>query len=140
MSRPEGSALLQGDLDGDGCDTFVVRQGDVVEAVVDPAESQPRRFQLGQPDDAFLLGDWDCDGTDTPGLYRPATGQVFYFLTWARPGEPLPSAAAVETNQRDASPEVSDDGKGGCQEIVLRGGAVVPPDLPAPTESQTDEA
>ncbi len=135
-----GAALFQGDLDGDGCDTFVVRQGDVVEAVVDEAEAGPRRFQVGRPDDVLLLGDWDCDRIDTPGLYRPTTGEVFYFFEWARSGAPLPNAVPVETNRRDATPEVSDDGKGGCQEIVLRGGAVVPPDLPGPPERRTNEA
>ena len=118
---PEGAELFEGDLDGDGCTSFVVRRGDVVEAVVDPTEGQPRVFSLGRPDDTLLLGDWDCDGVDTPGLYRPSTGEVFYFFEWARPGAPVPNAAPLATGQRLAAPEVGDDEQG-CQEIVLRGG------------------
>ena len=136
---PAGGVLLEGDLDGDGCSSFVVRQGDVVEAAVDVAEGEPRRFQLGRPDDILLLGDWDCDGTDTPGLYRPASGQVYYFFEWARPGAALPNAVPIETDQRGATPEVGDDGDNGCQEIVLRGGEVVPGPRPPP-ENRTDDA
>ena len=136
---PAGGVLLEGDLDGDGCSSFVIRQGNVVEAAVDVAEEEPRRFQLGRPDDILLLGDWDCDGTDTPGLYRPASGQVYYFFEWARPGAALPNAVPIETDQRGATPEVGDDGDNGCQEIVLRGGEVVPGPRPPP-ENRTNEA
>jgi hypothetical protein len=31
-------------------------------------------FGFGQPGDIFLSGDWNGDGTDTPGLFRPAGG------------------------------------------------------------------
>jgi len=34
-------------------------------------------FYFGDPGDLPLLGDWDCDGTDTPGLYRQADGYVY---------------------------------------------------------------
>ena len=34
-------------------------------------------FTLGNPADVPLLGDWNCDGIETPGAYRPSTGQVF---------------------------------------------------------------
>ena len=34
-------------------------------------------FFFGIPGDIPLTGDWDCDGFDTPGVFRPATGQVF---------------------------------------------------------------
>ncbi len=32
---------------------------------------------FGDPGDTPLVGDWNCDGIDTPGVYRPARGQVF---------------------------------------------------------------
>ncbi|MBW3643372.1 MAG: hypothetical protein KY447_10705, partial [Actinobacteria bacterium] len=121
---PPGATLLEGDLDGDGCPSFAVRRGDVLEVVIDPAEDQPRRYQLGRADDHLLLGDWDCDGIDTPGLYRPSTGEVFYFYEWSRKGAPLAQAEAIDAGRRDADPSVSDNEGSGCQEIVLRGGQV----------------
>ncbi len=36
-------------------------------------------FWYGVPGDVPLLGDWDGDGDDTPGMYRPSTG--FAYLT-----------------------------------------------------------
>ena len=33
-------------------------------------------FYFGNPGDLPLLGDWDCDGIDTVGVYRPRSGQV----------------------------------------------------------------
>jgi glucose/arabinose dehydrogenase len=34
-------------------------------------------FYYGNPDDYPFAGDWDCDGTDTPGLYRQSDGWVY---------------------------------------------------------------
>lgn len=34
-------------------------------------------FLFGNPGDAPFVGDWDCDGTDTPGLYRRSDGYVY---------------------------------------------------------------
>ncbi|NNC92813.1 MAG: right-handed parallel beta-helix repeat-containing protein [Acidimicrobiia bacterium] len=34
-------------------------------------------FHFGTPGDVPLLGDWDCDGEDTVGAYRPDTGFVY---------------------------------------------------------------
>ena len=34
-------------------------------------------FFFGDPGDTPFLGDWDCDGVDTPGLYRQADGFVY---------------------------------------------------------------
>ncbi|MDH3308358.1 MAG: hypothetical protein OEO77_12675, partial [Acidimicrobiia bacterium] len=35
------------------------------------------RFYYGNPDDLPFVGDWDCDGTETPGLYRQSDGYVY---------------------------------------------------------------
>lgn len=32
---------------------------------------------FGTPGDLPLIGDWDCDGIDSPGMYRPTTGLVY---------------------------------------------------------------
>jgi len=34
-------------------------------------------FFYGNPGDAPMVGDWDCDGIDTPGLYRQSDGFVY---------------------------------------------------------------
>ncbi|MGH8952877.1 MAG: hypothetical protein ACRDX9_15855, partial [Acidimicrobiia bacterium] len=34
-------------------------------------------FFFGNPGDYPLVGDWDCDGVDTPGLYRQSDGFVY---------------------------------------------------------------
>jgi len=34
-------------------------------------------FYYGDPGDVPLLGDWDCDGTETVGMFRPSTGFAY---------------------------------------------------------------
>ncbi len=34
-------------------------------------------FYFGDPGDYPIMGDWDCDGVDTPGLYRQSDGYVY---------------------------------------------------------------
>jgi Tol biopolymer transport system component len=34
-------------------------------------------FYYGVPGDMPFMGDWDCDGVDTPGLYRQSDGYVY---------------------------------------------------------------
>ena len=38
---------------------------------------QGRSFYYGNPGDYPMVGDWNCDGTDTPGLYRQSDGYVY---------------------------------------------------------------
>ncbi len=35
------------------------------------------QFFYGDPGDVPFMGDWNCDGTDTPGLYRQSDGFVY---------------------------------------------------------------
>ena len=35
------------------------------------------RFLFGVPGDIPIVGDWDCDGWDTPGMFRPTDGYVY---------------------------------------------------------------
>ncbi|MBT8199338.1 MAG: hypothetical protein KJO36_02355, partial [Acidimicrobiia bacterium] len=35
-------------------------------------------FFYGTPGDQPLIGDWDCDGTDTVAMFRPSTGFIHY--------------------------------------------------------------
>jgi hypothetical protein len=38
---------------------------------------QATSFYFGNPGDYPFMGDWDCDGIDTPGLYRQSDGYVY---------------------------------------------------------------
>jgi parallel beta-helix repeat protein len=40
-------------------------------------ETAVTAFFFGDETDIQMMGDWDCDGVDTPGAYRPKTGEVF---------------------------------------------------------------
>ncbi len=41
-------------------------------------EGSVTSFYYGNPDDVPVMGDWDCDGVDTPGLFR--TSDAFAYL------------------------------------------------------------
>ncbi|MCB1247722.1 MAG: M15 family metallopeptidase [Acidimicrobiia bacterium] len=61
------------------CDSIghVDEQG--VWTLADRARTNPdaSAFYYGNPGDAPFAGDWDCDGIDTPGLYRRSDGFVY---------------------------------------------------------------
>ncbi len=71
-----------------GCVTSPLRVPGVVDTVglVDPARGlwclqggagEFYSFYYGVPGDRPFMGDWDCDGVDTPGLYRQSDGFVY---------------------------------------------------------------
>jgi serine/threonine-protein kinase len=91
------ASSLVGDLDGDGCDESVRRVGNVL-------ERDGERFALGDAGDVPVLGDWDCDGIDTPGVFRPSTGAAHLFDGWAPAGQPLPAARAIEVATPPSTP------------------------------------
>jgi hypothetical protein len=37
-------------------------------------------FYFGNPGDQILVGDWDGDGDDTVGVYRPSNGMLYVNL------------------------------------------------------------
>jgi hypothetical protein len=83
-SSPPTSQAKLVDVDANGCRVPVVWSGGVV-TVSRQSGRPPDRFALGQPEDVLLLGQWHCARAATPALYRPATGEVFYFSQWAKP-------------------------------------------------------
>ncbi len=80
---PPGAEELHGDLNGDGCPVQVVWDGQVMRFRLEEGDARPRSYDFRQAGDRtpgqLLLGDWDCDGADTPALYRPDDGVVAYF-------------------------------------------------------------
>ena len=78
---------VEGDPEGDGCLTVGVYQPEAVggtERMVLSIriDGDRQRIAIGEPGDQLVLGDWDCDGVDTPGLYRAGAGDVQYFDAW----------------------------------------------------------
>jgi hypothetical protein len=43
-------------------------------------------YRVGAAGDTVVVGDWNCDGTDTPAVFRPSTGSVFAYDAWATEG------------------------------------------------------
>lgn len=115
---PDGSEELTGDLNGDGCPVQVVWNGQVMSFRLSADDVEPRTFDFRSRGDRsagqLLLGDWDCDGRDTPALYRPARGEVSYFS-----GVPGQVGGEVtgdtdDTGVRDGRAVVDPDGPDGC--------------------------
>lgn len=70
-------------------------------------------FTLGEPGDTPLLGDWDCDGIETPGVYRPPTGQVFL----RNAVEDGPIEVDYNISRSDIVPLVGDFDGDGCDTV-----------------------
>lgn len=43
----------------------------------DPGSGLTTSFYFGNPGDSPFVGDWDCDGVETPGLFRRSDGFVY---------------------------------------------------------------
>lgn len=73
--------------------------------------AEGRTYALGRKGDRVAVGDWDCNGTMTPGLVRPSTGEIFLFASWAgtgtgvtiSPTAVLPGAASLRANSADTA-------------------------------------
>ena len=77
------------------------------------ADGTTAEFTLGDPGDTPLLGDWDCDGIQTPGAYRPSTGQVFLRNTV----EEGPIEVDYEFSRLDTVPFAGDFDGDGCDTV-----------------------
>jgi hypothetical protein len=109
---PAVTGPLVGDPDGDGCDTAASWSAGVLTVALGPGDA-PARVAVGAVGDVVLLGDWDCDGDDTPATYRPATGVVTTWDGWgtAPPRSVARAPAATVRVERD----------GGCDRVAVGG-------------------
>lgn len=73
-------------------------------------------FEFGTVDDIALAGDWNCDGITTPGVFRPATGEVF--LRNANSGGA--TDVAYTYNVPDSVPIAGDFNGDGCDTVSFR--------------------
>jgi len=96
------------DVDGDGCPEAVVLDGRT-------ATVGSVTVVLGQDGDEVAIGDWDCDGTATPALLRPGSGEVFVFPRWSldEPSEVRATTAVPDGEEIRA-------GAGDCPALLVR--------------------
>jgi hypothetical protein len=111
-----GGVRFLADVAGSGCRVPVVWSSGLVTVSLAPSR-QPVRFVLGQAGDELLLGDWDCRRRATPALYRPATGQVFYFGAWAEPGHDVAPSREDPTRITHGVPRVARPAASGCERV-----------------------
>ena len=57
--------------------TYATIQGNAGFWRLHEGPAQVAGFYYGNPGDFGFMGDWDCDGIDTPGLYRQSDGYVY---------------------------------------------------------------
>ncbi len=110
-----GATVLTADVNG--CVTTAVWSHNVLSVSLE-GRGPPARFALGQPGDQAVLGDWACTGRATPALYRPSTGEVFYFTGWAGPRRPLASRGVERTGVLGGRPQVR-RGPPGCDRVAV---------------------
>ena len=88
VDRGATAQVVRGDVDGEGCTVAGVYQpqalpnGTTGMVLTIPIGGVDKQIGLGEAGDQVVLGDWNCDGVDTPALYRRAAGQVQYFDVW----------------------------------------------------------
>ena len=78
FSAPQGAEAAEV-CTGDECDTVAFVDGTGLYSLYqDLVPGAPvGRFYFGNPSDEPMMGDWDCDGVQTPGMYRRSTGSVY---------------------------------------------------------------
>ena len=101
-----------------GCDVRAAVSGNVVELRGGDGRALSR-FAIGQAGDIAVLGDWRCRGAQTPGLYRPGSGQLFLFDGWADSHRSLTSSPPIATGVLHGRPVVVRS-PGGCDRIEVR--------------------
>jgi hypothetical protein len=77
-------------------------------------------YRLGQPGDQLVLGDWRCRGEQTPAVYRPETGVVWFFDRWPGPGQTVSADRTVMTGVTAGAVAVVKDGKTGCATVSVK--------------------
>lgn len=86
FQTPPENLPVAGDFDGDGFDTIGIYQTKSNEPffllsnshVEESAVAKPEIvFVFGKKGDLPIAGDWDGDGLDTVGVYRPSTSEFF---------------------------------------------------------------
>ena len=80
-------------------------------------EHEGSSYAIGAPGEIVLVGDWDCDGTPTPSVVRPADGSVWTFRAWSAGGEVVTAEPLGRTPS--AVTAMSRRERGGCDVIAV---------------------
>lgn len=132
-----GVQVLRGDPEGDGCNTYgVYRLGPLPDGtqgmiLTVRIEGERRRIPLGDFSDRMLLGDWDCDGVDTPALYHweetddGDVGEVRYYNSWPETDDAdYEPAETEEADARGRAEVVEGEGESSdsddCDRVAIR--------------------
>lgn len=117
----EEGQVLEADVDGRGCALPVLVTEEVVDdeptivVMLPPdAGAMAGRYAVGEGGDHVIVvvGDWDCDGTDTPAVVHGHDGEVFQFDGY---GELDPTRAP--SLPADVDPRVMTDEEG-CDHVT----------------------
>jgi eukaryotic-like serine/threonine-protein kinase len=115
----EDAELVYADVDARGCSVPVAWDGDRL--LVPRAETVPEVYDLdARQEDDLVMGDWTCDGHDTPALYRPSTGDLFVFDGFAEEDEEI-TGRVEDTGVRHGAPRVLTD-EAGCDRVEVEPG------------------
>jgi len=90
------------------------------------------RFEVGEPGDRVVVGDWDCDGIATAAALRPSTGEVFVFTTWTSGPDVVATAVArIDGGVDLVAGATAAAGVDGCDPLAVRrgDGSLAPVDL-----------
>jgi Protein kinase domain len=133
-----GGVEVEGDVDGEGCVVQGIYQlqpvgGDDVMVLTIDLGSDRKRIGLGDPGDQLVLGDWDCDGVDTPGLYKPAEGVVQYFDVWPAVADQAYQPNKVETVDGGGRAELAEGNGSRCDRISVDAAAAPAAQAPEAT-------
>ena len=82
-------------------------------------DGDQQRIAIGEPGDQLVLGDWDCDGVDTPGLYRAGAGDVQYFDTWPQVEQQRYQPDRTEPAGTGGSASLAEGDGDGCDRIEV---------------------
>ena len=83
------------DVDGDGCPEVVTITPPLVEITIG---AETVSYLVGTATDEIVIGDWDCDGTATPLLYRAKAGALYRYDRWPD-GDELVRPAVLTTRK-----------------------------------------
>ncbi len=132
IAVPAGGRELEADFNGDGCPLPVVWDGEVMQVRLSALDEAPRRFDFkrliepgvggGDLDEAaqLLIGDWDCDGADSPALYLPNGGRVYYFASIPVGVSDQLATEREEPAVDDGLARVVEGGDDDCDEVSVR--------------------